>query len=197
MEKQKNKFNILVFLFVACCTFLYGAGQVDAAASAVVSWTPPTTDEGGGTLTGLAGYKLYYNTTSSWLNHVGTCLPGLGTVVDVSGGSTASYRLNNNLTPGQTYYFAVAAYDAEATPNVSGCAIGSGGVTEVSKLVSYSGDINLTPDHAVNSNDFTILATDYGRTSFCGPENKSDINGDCTVNANDFTLLAEDYGSSF
>lgn len=195
MKKQKLKLLTLTLL-----TFFVGgffANKAFGAASATVSWTPPTTDEGGGALTGLAGYKVYYNTASTWLNLLTTCLPGAGTEVDVPGGATSSYRFNNNLTPGSTYYFAVAAYDDAATPNISKCALTGGSLTEVSKLVSYSGDINATPDHKVDINDFTLFAVDYGKTAFCGPINKADINGDCTVNINDFTLLAGDYGSSF
>lgn len=167
-------------------------GFVLAAGSATVSWTPPATDEGGGALTGLAGYKVYYDTTSHWTS---SC-PVAGTTVDVPGGATTSYRFNNTLTPGEHYYFTVVAYDDADPANISGCA-SDGTDTEVDKVVSYSGDIDAVADHDVDIDDFTLFATDYGRTSFCGPVNKADINGDCTVDINDFTILAEDYGLSF
>jgi hypothetical protein len=49
-------------------------------------------------LTSLAGYKVYYGST-----------PGIFASVDV--GYTSSYQVAG-LTKGQTYYFAVTAYDS-------------------------------------------------------------------------------------
>jgi len=36
----------------------FGGQALAAGGSATVFWTPPATDKGGGTLTGLAGYKV-------------------------------------------------------------------------------------------------------------------------------------------
>lgn len=163
--------------------------NVKADASATVSWTPPTTDEGGGALTGLAGYKVYYNTSSTWLNYLTACVlpgPGIGTEIDVPGGATSSYRFQNSLTPGQTYYFAVAAYDDASTPNRSKCATTSGSLTEISKRVSYSGDIN--NDWVVNGGDSTTMAGVY-----LSNNSAADINKDGVVNGGDSTIMAEDY----
>jgi hypothetical protein len=197
---RKQKIQLGIFIFSTLLMSFLLASEVQAAGSATVSWTPPTTDEGGGSLTGLAGYKVFYKTSSNWLGILTTCLVGgnygAGSEIDVSGGAETSYHFNNTLTPGQTYYFAVAAYDDAETPNVSKCATTAGALREVSKLVSYSGDINASPDHIVNINDFTILA-DYYHQAVCGPDNKADINQDCHVDMNDFTILADDYGKSF
>jgi hypothetical protein len=183
MNAQKIKISIITLSILLCSGIV--VNNVLAAASATVSWVPPTTDEGGGALTGLAGYKVFYNTTSTWLNHLTACTGLGGTTVDVPGGTTTSYRFNNNLTPGQTYFFAVAAYDNETEPNISKCATG-GGLTEVSKRVSYVGDIN--NDWVVNGGDVTTLAGVYYTNN-----SASDVNKDGTVNGGDVTLLAEDY----
>jgi len=62
-------------------------------------------------------------------------------------------------------------------------------------LINYPGDINSVPNHSVNLSDLSILAADYGRTSWCG--HNSDINGDCSVNLSDLSILAASYGQSF
>ena len=74
--------------------------QAIALGSATLSWTPPTTNTDGSTLTDLAGYKIYWGTT-----------PGVYTSsVTVPFNNISSYVLEN-LTP-DTYYFVSAAYDS-------------------------------------------------------------------------------------
>jgi hypothetical protein len=187
-----KKIKFLAIVFPICLLAFSFGNKILAAGSATVSWSAPTTDQGGGALTGLAGYRVYYDTASRWAS---SCSLAVGSYVNVSGGSSESYFFNNSLTPGQTYYFTVVAYDDATPANVGTCA-SDGTDTEVSKVVTYSGDINAVPDHQVNSSDFTILADDYGE-SICGPSNKADINRDCHVNSSDFTILADDYGESF
>jgi hypothetical protein len=65
--------------------------------SATLTWTAPSTNIDGTVLTTLAGYKVYYGTT-------------LGIYASVDVGYTNSYQVVG-LTKGQTYYFAVTAYD--------------------------------------------------------------------------------------
>jgi Bacterial Ig domain/Fibronectin type III domain len=68
------------------------------AAQVQLSWTAPTTNANGTPLQDLSGYLLYYGTASRmYSTHVDT---GLATSAALSG-----------LTEGQTYYFAVTAYD--------------------------------------------------------------------------------------
>lgn len=66
--------------------------------SADVSWTPPTTNTNGTALTNLAGYRIYYGTSSGTLTHA----------IDVPNAGATDYVVQG-LTPG-TWYFAVAAY---------------------------------------------------------------------------------------
>lgn len=202
MLKIKNISFIAIIFVLFFSVVIYQ--KVIAYGGATVSWVAPTTDNGGGTLTGLSGYRVHYSASAidctAWnaanqatrQADAGTLLPS--TYKNVSGGAVLQGVFGNTLllTPGTTYNFAVVAYDSSG--NLSDCATGAGGVTTVSKSVSYAGDLNT--DNAVNTNDFTLFASDYGE-SICGPVNKADINNDCVVNINDFTLLAADYGQSF
>jgi hypothetical protein len=75
---------------------------VTPATSAItLSWTPPTQNTNGTTITDLAGYHVYYGTKPS----------NLTTMIAVDAPSTTS-RLIGNLTAG-TWYFAVAAVNSE------------------------------------------------------------------------------------
>ncbi|HBI16635.1 MAG: hypothetical protein UR60_C0009G0007 [Candidatus Moranbacteria bacterium GW2011_GWF2_34_56] len=176
---KTSKFAILVILIFL--SFLAGSLKTEAG-SAMLKWNSNTEDD-------LDGYKIYYGTSS----HAGTCPSGYDNSVVVTDNANTGYWFDN-LTPGQNYYFQLTAIDDSG--NESGCSVSPG---EVSKLITYRGDINTNPDHSVNMNDFTLLASDYGKSSFCGTAttNKADINRDCVVNINDFTLLADNYGQSF
>jgi hypothetical protein len=81
--------------------------QVVAAAAASgtadVSWTPPTTNTDGSTLTNLAGYNIYYGTSPNALNQQ----------VQVTNVGVTNYVING-LTSG-TWYFAVTAYTSTGT----------------------------------------------------------------------------------
>lgn len=73
-----------------------GSGNVS------LSWTAPTSNTDGTPLTDLAGYKIYYGTTSTALNNV----------VTVTGGVT-NYVIEG-LTAG-TWYFAIRSYTTVGT----------------------------------------------------------------------------------
>jgi hypothetical protein len=65
---------------------------------ASLSWTPPTRNTNGTTLSNLAGYRIYYGTSSTVLNKQ----------IQIASAGIASYVVQN-LAPG-TYYFGVRAY---------------------------------------------------------------------------------------
>jgi len=94
-------FAVVLLLFV----FSLAYSSSSLASTANLSWTAPTTNTDGSTLTDLAGYKLYYGTA-----------PGTyTTTIDV--GNTLSYQVLS-LTGGVTYYFAVTAYDTSMNESV-------------------------------------------------------------------------------
>lgn len=175
IPKQESKIFVI---FILVGSFLLLTADVVLAGSASLGWNANSESD-------VEGYKIYYDTSS----HAGTCPAGYANSLDV--GKVTSHWFDN-LTPGRTYYFQLTAHDTSG--NESACSTSSG---EVSKLITYRGDINSSPDHAVNLSDLSILATDYGKTSWCGPTHKADINRDCTVNLSDLSIMAGEYNQSF
>lgn len=97
--------GVLVLFLIGLVTFSLtacgGGGEPQGTASAnsaILAWDPPTTNEDGTPLEDLAGYKVYYGTSSG----------NYAEVVDV--GDVAAYTVSN-LSPG-SYYFTVTAYNA-------------------------------------------------------------------------------------
>ncbi len=97
---------IILPFFVLVSTGCGGGGGDSSSASsssvasdvAVLTWDPPTTNVDGSPLTDLAGFKVYYGTSSR--TYTGS--------IDV--GNVETYTVSG-LPKGQTYYFAVTAYD--------------------------------------------------------------------------------------
>lgn len=198
MRKQKTR--LLIISLLSLFSLALFAGKSEAYGGAVVSWVAPTTDQGGGALTGLTGYRVYYSTSAisctNWnaadqatrLADAGTLLPS--TYRTVASGSTITYVFSNTtyLTPGSTYNFAVVAYDSST--NLSNCAQTSGGASYVSKLVSYSADIN--NDHYVDYLDYGLFHPNYNTTNAGADFDKSGL-----VNYLDYGILHTDYGLHF
>lgn len=67
---------------------------------ATLSWTPPTRNIDGSSLTNLAGYRIYYGTSANTLNRT----------VSVNSAGVASYVVTD-LSPA-TYYFAITALNS-------------------------------------------------------------------------------------
>jgi hypothetical protein len=68
--------------------------------AATLNWTPPTRNTDGTSLSNLAGYRIYYGTSSGTLNQT----------ISISNASVSTYIVEN-LSPA-TYYFAVKAYNS-------------------------------------------------------------------------------------
>lgn len=84
---------------VFLCAF-FAAMALDCpsfAGTVNLSWTAPTTNSDGTVLSDLAGYKVYYGTSSG------------SYASSVNVGNVTSYQIT--LADGSTYYFAVTAYD--------------------------------------------------------------------------------------
>jgi hypothetical protein len=73
------------------------------AGAATLSWKPPTTNTDGSALTNLAGYRIYYGTSTDAMNQA----------VDIKASSVITYMVDG-LSPG-TWYFAVTAYTSTGT----------------------------------------------------------------------------------
>ena len=66
-----------------------------------MSWTPPTQNSNGSTITNLAGYNIHYGTSSQDYTQV----------VAVNNPSLNRYVIDS--LPNGTYYFAVTAYNSQ------------------------------------------------------------------------------------
>ena len=108
--------NTLLGILIAGMLMFMSAGTA-LAESATLGWTAPTTNTDGTPLTDLAGFKIYYGTTS------GTYTSNVDT------GNVTGYVING-LTVGLTYYFAVTAYDSAGN--------NSGYSNQVSKIIAAS-----------------------------------------------------------
>jgi hypothetical protein len=75
--------------------------------AATLSWTPPTQNTDGTSLTNLAGYRIYYGTSANALTQV----------IQVPNAGVATYMVEN-LAPA-TYYFALRAYNTQGAESAS------------------------------------------------------------------------------
>lgn len=87
--------------------FAINVVDVSASDGAVLSWTAPTANTDGSSLTNLAGYRIAYGTSASALTQT----------IQVSNPSVTNYTINN-LSPG-TYYFSVRAYTNSGTESAN------------------------------------------------------------------------------
>lgn len=68
-----------------------------------LSWSQPTQNSNGTSLTDLAGYTLHYGTNSQ--DYTGS--------IQITSPTQTSYVVNGSNFPPGTYYFAISAYNAE------------------------------------------------------------------------------------
>jgi len=74
-----------------------------SSGGATLSWTPPTQNSDGTTLTNLAGYRIYYGTNASSLTQT----------ITINSAGISSYVVSD-LSPA-TYYFAISAFNSSGT----------------------------------------------------------------------------------
>jgi hypothetical protein len=80
-----------------------GTSPVTSTQSVTLSWSPPTQNSDGSSLTNLAGYTLHYGTTSE--DYTGS--------IEITSPTATSYTVSDSNFPAGTYYFAISAYNAE------------------------------------------------------------------------------------
>ena len=168
--------SLVVFYFILCS----GINQhIAIAGELILMWDPPTSNEDGSPLTDLAGYKLYYGTSSGVY----------GTNLDI--GNDITYKLSN-LEDGISYYFAVTAYDtSDNESNFS---------NEVSKamLGTPLGNIDLTSSisaNRVDGYDLIALEMAWGATQASqnwNPMADFDVNG--IIDNTDIDILINNFG---
>ncbi|MGH7105147.1 MAG: fibronectin type III domain-containing protein [Acetobacteraceae bacterium] len=71
--------------------------------SVTLSWSPPTQNSDGTSLTDLAGYTLHYGTASE--DYTGS--------LEITTATQTSYVVSDSNFPPGTYYFAISAYNAQ------------------------------------------------------------------------------------
>jgi len=100
--KKMGKWFSIISIFMLLVLFGCGGGGEGGQGvqnRATLTWNPPTTNVDGTELTDLAGYNIYYGTSSG--NYTETA--------NLANPNTTEYTIDN-LSP-NTYYFAVTAYD--------------------------------------------------------------------------------------
>jgi fibronectin type 3 domain-containing protein len=95
---------LAVYVAVLILTLLLATPKAFAG-TVTLAWDAPTTNEDGTPLTDLAGYNVYYGTSSSTYTQVKDA--GTATTYDVT-----------NLTVGTTYYFSVKARDYSGNESI-------------------------------------------------------------------------------
>jgi hypothetical protein len=80
------------------------ASSATASTKAVtLSWSPPTQNSDGSSLTNLSGYILHYGTASQ--DYTGS--------IEITAPTETSYVVSGSNFPPGTYYFAISAYNAQ------------------------------------------------------------------------------------
>jgi hypothetical protein len=80
-----------------------GTSAASSAKSVTLSWSAPTQNSDGSSLTNLAGYTLHYGTSSQ--DYTGS--------IQITSPSATSYVVSDGNFPAGTYYFAISAYNAQ------------------------------------------------------------------------------------
>jgi len=101
MKKRmsETKKQDILFLYLLLALVISLNSSVAFSGVAKLSWNAPTTNGDGTPLSDLAGYRVYYGTSSGNYSQ------------NIDAGNVTTYTVAN-LTDGLTYYFATTAYDA-------------------------------------------------------------------------------------
>jgi hypothetical protein len=160
-------FGVAVFIFTVLAS-------PALAGKAALSWTAPTTNSDGSALEDLAGYKVYWGTTT----RTGTTAPG-GYANSYDVGNATSYTVETMADTGTTY-FSVSAYDNASTPNES---LFSNEVHKTPGDVDTDGDVDIF--------DYNTLKDNFGQTG----QNVADVDLDNSVGIFDYNALKDNFGA--
>jgi len=179
--KKRNILFLFILFTIAC--FLNPSTVFSGVAT--LSWDPPTTNADGTPLTDLAGYKVYYGTSSGNYSQ------------SIDAGNVTTYTVNN-LTEGLTYYFTTTSYDTSGnqsvysnevnkvipsssqqhTLTVSKSGTGTGTVTSSPAGISCGSDCSETYNQGTK---VTLTATANASSTFSGWSGACSGNSTCTI----------------
>ncbi len=162
------RFSIFI-MFIILFPFMLAECEMAKAADFILTWNAPTTNVDGTPLTDLAGYKVYYGTTSKIY----------GTPVDVKNALTYTVI---GLQSDTTYYFAVTAYDKSIPSNESKYS------NEVSKMKSSLKSILYTSLN--NYSDVIVGKEIYKYMEIRNDSDKTIIISNITVEGDDYRVVA-------
>lgn len=163
LEKGTLK-GLYLSLALFVMTFITAAAVF--AGDATLSWSPPAANTDGSVISGLAGYKVYYGTSSGRYTQT------------IDAGNVTTCKVLN-LNPGANYYFSVTAYNSsgmesgysnEANKNIPALDVTPPVVSGVysSEITANSVRINWATD------ELSDTQAEYGTTASYGYKNPLD-----------------------
>lgn len=144
------------------------------AAGATISGTSYTVSANASDATGVAKVEFYVD----------------GTLKSTDTSAPYSFSLDTSTLSNGTHSFTAKATDSSTNANA---ATSSAVSATVSNSTYLPEDIN--QDTHVNLLDFSILASNFGKSNGAITNSRADINGDLTVNLLDFSRLASKFGT--
>jgi len=157
-------FAVLSFLTLSSATFLI-------AAQVTLEWDPNTEPD-------LAGYKIYYGTSSE----------SYDMSVDVGNWTSCTFA---GLEEGVTYYFAATAYDAYGTES-------DFSEEESTTIPHYAYNCDLNSDGVCDIRDFALFSQDWGHVDCSEPtvECECDLNQDGNCDFVDWMIFSAAWGAT-
>src|SRR3990172_852261 len=166
IKQQHTKlFHTLIISSLILIALLTGAYPV-IAGSATLTWDPPTTNVDQTPLTDLAGYKVYYGTTSGTYS----------STIDI--GNVINYTVSS-LAENTTYYFAVTAYDTLANESSYSNEVSKTTSDTAAPVISGVSTSNITNSGATitwNTDEASTSQIEYGTTTSYGSSTTIDNN---------------------
>lgn len=191
-----NKFFLLVVISLILPAFKAHADSVH------LSWNPPIDNVDGTTITDLAGYNVYWGTSSRTYPNMSTVLTCISCPDPIG---TEREQTCLALTPGQTYYFAVTAFDASGNESDFSNEV----MMDILVTGGILGNIDTTsPGSASRVDGFDLKAmmgcfgkgitgltcTEANFTIWKNSCEKADLNYSGNVDVTDFGILSTNFG---